>query len=119
MKRFISLMIVFLLFAGCGAMQGFGGGSQQQAVAPKQMPDAVQNEFNKGVSAYQNEQYVNAERHFQNVTRLDPNMAEAELNLALALYKQGKIKHADQHFDRAQRLFKEEVGMGGSPRRFQ
>lgn len=112
MKRLFSLMMVFLLFAGCGAMQGMGG-SNQQAVSTSQVPDAVQDEFSKGISAYQNEQYVNAEKHFQNVTRLDPRLADAQLNLALALYKQGKIRHADQHFDRAQRLYQEESGMGG------
>lgn len=113
MKRLFSLMMVFLLFAGCGTMQGMGG-SNQQAVATSQVPDAAQDEFSKGVSAYQNEQYVNAEKHFRNVTSLDPTLADAQLNLALALYKQGKIRDAGQHFDRAQRLYQEESGMGGS-----
>lgn len=112
MKRLVSLSMVLLLFAGCASMQGAFGGAQPQAAAPKQMPDVVQDEFRKGLAAYQNEQYVNAEEHFQNVIRLNPYIPEAQINLALALYQQGKTAHAEKHFEEARRLYKDEIGMG-------
>ncbi len=116
MKNVIALSIALMLLTGCGTAKKVfngGGGSEPQAATPGQLPETVQDEFTKGISAYQNEQYVNAQQHFQNVTKINPNIPEAHLNLALALYRQGKTEEADRHFDQAQRLLAQE-GMGGA-----
>lgn len=115
MKKVIVLSIALMFLTACGtAGRVFnGGGASPQAASPGQLPETVQEEFNRGVSAYQNEQYVNAQQHFQNVTRINPNIPEAHLNLALALYRQGKTQEGDRHFDQAKRLLAQE-GMGGA-----
>lgn len=115
MKNVIVLSIALLLLAGCGTVREVfnGGGASPQAAAPGQLPETVQDEFNKGVDAYNEEKYVNAQQHFQNVTKINPNIPEAHLNLALSLYRQGKTEEADRHFDQAKQLLSKE-GMGGA-----
>lgn len=115
MKKVIVLSMALMLLTACGTAKKVfnGGGSEQQAATPGQLPETVQDEFNKGIDAYQNEQYVNAQQHFANVTKINPNIPEAHLNLALALYRQGKTEEADRHFDQAQKLLSKE-GMGGT-----
>lgn len=116
MKKVIVLsMALMLLTTACGTTGKIfnGGGGQPQAASPGNLPETAQDEFNKGVDAYNNEQYVNAQQHFQNVTKINPNIPEAHLNLALALYRQGKTEEADRHFDRAKELLSNE-GMGGA-----
>lgn len=111
MKKAFVFSVMFGLLVGCGAMNGggggglFSGGSEQAAAVPGQMPETVQDEFNQGVNAYQNKQYVDAQRHFENVARIEPSIPEAHLNLALALYQQGKIDQAQKHYDQAGQLF--------------
>lgn len=115
MKNLIVLSVALMFFAGCGAAKGVfnGGGASPKAAAPGHLPETVQDEFNKGVSAYNDEKYVNAQQHFQNVTKINPNIPEAHLNLALSLYRQGKTEQADRHFDEAKKLLSKE-GMGGA-----
>jgi Flp pilus assembly protein TadD len=115
MKNVIVLSIALLLLTGCGATKRVfnGGGASPQAAAPGQLPETVRDEFDKGVDAYNEEKYVNAQQHFENVTKINPNIPEAHLNLALALYRQGKTEQADRHFDEAQKLLSKE-GMGGA-----
>lgn len=114
MKNVIVLSIALMLLTGCGTTGGvFNGGGAPKAAAPRQLPETVQGEFNKGVDAYNEEKYVNAQQHFENVTKINPNIPEAHLNLALALYRQGKVEQANRHFDKAQQLLEKEFGMGG------
>lgn len=116
MKNAVMLLMAVLLLAGCSTTQKVfgGGGSSPGAAAPREMPETVKDEFNKGLTAYRNEQYVNAQEHFENVTKINPNIPEAHLDLALTLYQQGKTDQADKHFDEARRLYSKEFGMGGS-----
>ncbi|TAK07668.1 MAG: tetratricopeptide repeat protein [Candidatus Manganitrophaceae bacterium] len=117
MKNVIVLSIALVFLAGCGTTSHmFGSSSEPRAAVPKQLPESVKDEFNKGVAAFEKEQYVNAQEHFQNVTRIDPNIPEAHLNLALSLYRQGKTDQADKEFQTAQRLLSKEFGMGGAGR---
>ncbi|SRR5579884_639151 len=114
MKKVIVLSIALMFLTACGTTSKmFGGGSQQTAAAPKQLPDTVKNEFDKGVKAYEKEQYVNAEEHFRNVIRLDPNIPEAHMDLALSLYKQGKTDQGDRELQAAQRMLSKSSGLGG------
>lgn len=115
MKKVIVLSIALMFLTACGTTSKmFGGGSQPTAAAPKQLPETVKNEFDKGVKAYQNEQYVNAEEAFRNVIRIDPNIPEAHMDLALALYKQGKTDQGDKELQAAQRMLSRSSGLGGS-----
>lgn len=114
MKKVIVFSVALMLLTGCAATKRvFHGGSEPQAAAPGQLPETVRDEFNKGVEAYNEEKYVNAQQHFQNVTRVNPNIPEAHLDLALSLYRQGKIDEAGRHFDQAKQLLSKE-GMGGA-----
>lgn len=114
MKKVIVLSMALMFLTACQTTGGmFSGGSEPRAAAPKQLPESVKDEFNKGVSAYEKEQYVNAEEHFRNVTRIEPNIPEAHINLALALYKQGKSDQADKEFQAAQRMLSRSSGLGG------
>lgn len=74
----------------------------------------AQDEFDRGVKAYRGEQYTIAQQHFQNVTKIDPNMPEAHLDLALALYHQGKIDEAKKEFERASNLYEKQFGGMGA-----
>jgi Tfp pilus assembly protein PilF len=110
MKNTVVLSLMVMLLVGCGGGNGGGmfsrsGGSQQTAAKPAELPETVRDEFNKGVEAYQNRQYVDAQKSFENVARIDPGLPEAHLNLALALYQQGKNDQARQHYDEAGKLF--------------
>lgn len=109
MKNAVVLSVMVMLLVGCGGNGGgmFAGGGESQPTAtkPTQLPETVRNEFDRGISAYQNKQYVDAQRHFENVARIDPGLPEAHLNLALALYQQGKIDQAKKHYDQAGQLF--------------
>lgn len=110
MKNVMVLSVMVILLVGCGANGGGGmfsrsGGSQPTAAKPAELPETVRDEFNTGVEAYQNKQYVDAQKHFENVARIDPGLPEAHLNLALALYQQGKNDQAKQHYDEAGKLF--------------
>ncbi len=107
MKNAVVLSVMVMLLVGCGANGGgmFAGESQPTATRPTQLPETVRNEFDQGISAYQNKQYVDAQRHFENVARIDPGLPEAHLNLALALYQQGKLDQAKKHYDQAGQLF--------------
>ncbi|WP_168060078.1 tetratricopeptide repeat protein [Candidatus Manganitrophus noduliformans] len=116
MKKVIVLSIALMfLTTACGTTSKIfnGGGGQPQAAAPGNLPETVQDEFNEGVDAYNEEKYVNAQQHFENVTKINPDIPEAHLNLALALYRQGKTQQANQHFEKAQQLLQKEFGMGG------
>lgn len=116
MKKVIVLsMALMLLTTACGTTSKMfnGGGGEPQAAAPGNLPETAQDEFNKGIDAYNEEKYVNAQQHFQNVTKINPNIPEAHLNLALSLYRQGKTEEADRHFDKAKELLSKE-GMGGA-----
>src|SRR3569832_2285437 len=97
MKNAVVLSLMVMLMVGCGANGGGGsmfsssGGSQPTVAKPAELPETVRNEFEQGIQTYQNKQYVDAQKHFENVARIDPSLPEAHLNLALALYQQGKV----------------------------
>ncbi|MBI3805115.1 MAG: tetratricopeptide repeat protein [Nitrospirae bacterium] len=115
MKNIVVVVsMISLLVAGCSSTQKMlGGSSSPEAAAPKQLPETVKNEFSEGLKAYKSEQYVNAQQHFENVTRIDPSIPEAHLNLALTLYQQGKTTQADKELEQARNLYSREFGMGG------
>lgn len=119
----LSVMVMFMI--GCsttnggGGMFSGGGGSNLSAASPGNLPQTVSTEFNQGVSAYQNRQFVDAQKHFENVIRINPDIPEAHLNLALALYQQGKVDQAKKHYDDSENLFAKNfqdgaTGRGGS-----
>ncbi|MBI3803449.1 MAG: hypothetical protein HY282_06770 [Nitrospirae bacterium] len=117
MKNAVVFLTVLLTFAGCASTHNmFGGGSKPQVASPKEMPETAKDEFNKGMTAYENEQYVSAEQHFENVVRIDNTIPEAHLNLALSLYQQSKTDQANKHFDEAKRLYSDEIGRGSRAR---
>lgn len=110
MKNAVVLSLMVMLMVGCGANGGGGmfsssGGSQPTVAKPTELPETVRNEFEQGIQTYQNKQYVDAQKHFENVARIDPGLPEAHLNLALALYQQGKVDQAKKHYDQAGQLF--------------
>lgn len=109
MKNAVVLSLMVMLMVGCGANGGgmfsSSGGSQPTVVKPTELPETVRNEFEQGIQTYQNKQYVDAQKHFENVARIDPSLPEAHLNLALALYQQGKVDQAKKHYDQAGQLF--------------
>ena len=114
MKKIIVLSMALMLLTACGTTSNiFGGKSEPRAAAPAQLPETAKDEFNKGLSAYEKEQFVKAEEHFRNVVRIDPNIPEAHLNLALALYQQGKSDQANKEFQTAQNILSRSSGMGG------
>ncbi len=116
MKKVIvlSMAMALMFFTGCSSTSHMFGGGKPSVAVPKQLPETVKDEFKKGIEAYEKEQYVNAEEHFRNVTKVDPNIPEAHMDLALSLYKQGKSDQADKEFQTAQRILSRSSGMGGS-----
>ncbi|HLG23268.1 MAG TPA: tetratricopeptide repeat protein [Candidatus Manganitrophaceae bacterium] len=109
MKKIAVLFVVSTLLVGCQATQRvFSSRGEATPAEPKNITEAAQEEFNEGVKAYRNEQYVNAQKHFENVTKIEPDLPEAHLNLALSLYQQGKTDQAKKHYDDAGNLFAKE-----------
>jgi Tfp pilus assembly protein PilF len=92
---------VLLALGGCS----FSGGSKSTAPAPLQeIPAAVQALFDAAQLAQKNQQWSDAERHYQQLLEKYPQLSGPALNLALIYAQTQRPQLAEESFQRAMQI---------------
>ncbi len=100
MKKLVELALVAVVTVAIGifAWTGIGNAAPPLKTAAGSTAEAHNNE---GIEQYNQEDWQDAQGHFKEAVKADPQSGEAHYNLALALDKMGEHMSAAKHFKMA------------------